>query len=483
MTTDPAPESDAPRFATRRLLSDCVHCGLCLEACPTYRELGQEADSPRGRLYLMKALAERRLEPGAGAVRHLDLCLGCRACETACPSGVQYGRVLESARAWLDGGDRAPVHGDAEVGVPRFGAGRPVDSAAQAAGGTPATDSARAAGHRRGFRDRLLRQFLVGRVLSDAGGARVAVRLLRMAERLHLLGFAAPLLPPGFDAARWARALAPAPGIDWSRTPGVRREGLARGSRQVVVPGTPPVRGRVAFLTGCVMDGLFGRTNDATLRVLTREGWDVVLPGRSVCCGALAAHAGLSTRAGRLHSEMTEAYADAGADALVVNAAGCGAHLKDTGAPGLPVLDITEFLDRNGFRSPLGAPRLAGRPPSGAGQLTVTYQDACHLAHAQKLTAPPRRLLATLPGVTVVPLAEGDLCCGSAGSYNILEPDMAGRLGRRKAAQVVASGAEVLVSANMGCLTQIRSHLGGDQVAIHIIELIDLAMSSGARVD
>lgn len=418
---------DHLRFATRRDLSDCVHCGLCLQACPTYLELGQEPDSPRGRVYLMKGLAEQRQEAAPELVRHIDRCLGCRACEPACPSGVGYGHLLEEARGWIE----------RSVGRPK--------------------------------RHELTRDILVGRVMADPTLFRGAMSLLGLATRLGLARLAAPLLPKGFHADRWGRVMRPQ-----------RRVPLAP-----FTPATPPRRGRVAFLTGCVMDGLYGEVNAATVALLAREGWEVVIPKNQVCCGALAAHAGLPNEARRLVTANARAFRAAhDADFLVTNAAGCGAMLKEydrwtAGGENEQAgrwiarhsRDISELLDLHPLREP---PPLEAR---------VAYHDACHLAHGQRITAAPRRLLAQLPGIEIVPLAENDTCCGSAGSYNILQPEMAERLGARKADRIRASGAEIVTAGNMGCLAQIEASLApaGDSPTIKVRHIVELLLGPGGK--
>ena len=453
---------EAPRFASKRLLADCVHCGLCLDACPTYKEMGQEPDSPRGRLWLMKAMAEGRLEPTATVVGHLDNCLGCRACEPACPSGVQYGSILESARAWLE---RSPRSDDPE----------------------------RAAHASRSLRQQFLRRVIVGRVMADPGLFRLSIKALRLADRLGLGGVAAALMPQGFDSSLWARALEPEPVTEWSQFPGARP--LDQGAA-IVVPAAPPRRGRVAFLTGCVMSGLFGRVNEATVRVLAREGWEVVIPTGAHCCGALAAHAGLASDARRLSDQMAAIFRANPADWIVSNAAGCGAMLKEyhhwikDGADiATRTRDVSQILAQHPLRDPLSAPRRLVPAKEHGEPIRIAYHDACHLAHGQRITAEPRALLAQIPGIEVVPLAESDVCCGSAGSYNILEPEMATRLGRRKAGHLRAVQPDIVTAGNMGCLVQIRGSLlaGGDKSAgnepavrsvpimLHLVEVLAAA--------
>jgi glycolate oxidase iron-sulfur subunit len=444
--------SDAPRFATNRLLSDCVHCGLCLEACPTYKELGHEPDSPRGRLWLMKALAEGRLEPTAPVVRHLDLCLGCRACETACPSGVHYGEVLEAARGWLEGAS------------------------------VPGRQAARAPRAPRSLRERMLRDVIVGRVMSSPGLFRLSIRALRLARRFGLARLAGALMPSAFDARTWADALDPDPVTDWSQLPGARTTGVPDAAAAVIA-AVPPVHGRALLLTGCVMKGVFGRINAATARVLAANGWEVIIPAGDVCCGALAAHAGLSDRARELAGRAAATFARLEADVVVTNAAGCGAMLKeydhwiDTGTVvARRARDVSELLATRPLRTPLRTPFAH---PDGR-LVRIAYHDACHLAHGQRITAEPRALLAQLPGVELIPLTESDVCCGSAGSYNILEPQMARRLGARKARHITDVAPDLVVAGNSGCLVQIYASLtarGGTAPRTrHLVEVLAEAL-------
>ncbi|MDZ4806304.1 MAG: heterodisulfide reductase-related iron-sulfur binding cluster [Candidatus Eisenbacteria bacterium] len=443
--------SDTPRFANSRLLSDCVHCGLCLDACPTYKEMGHEPDSPRGRLWLMKALAEGRVEPTATVVGHLDNCLGCRACETACPSGVQYGTILESARAWLE----RPARPD---------------------------DLDRGARAHRSLRGKFLRRVIVGRVMADPGLFRFSIQAMRLADQLGLGGLAATLMPRGFESRRWAGALRPEPMANWMRFSGARS---VNGGGAIVIPGAPPLSGRLAFLTGCVMSGLFGRVNEASVRVLAREGWEVLIPTGATCCGALAAHAGLANDARRLAERTASRFGENPVDWIVTNAAGCGAMLKEydywtSGGGGLAARarDVSQILAQNPLRGPLMPPyRLLPTKRHGE-PIRVVYHDACHLAHGQRITDEPRALLAQIPGLEIVPLAEGDVCCGSAGSYNILEPEMAARLGHRKAGYVRAARPDIVTAGNVGCLVQIRGSLAATEksplpTTAHLMEILD----------
>ncbi len=395
-------------------LRECVHCGLCLNACPTYLELGTEMDSPRGRLYLMKELADGRLALDDDVVRHLDGCLGCRACESACPSGVRYGEVIEEARAYI------------EQHAPRSWQQRLRRAGILAAFPHP----------------RRLRALLAAAQVVRGLGLWPAVTRLVDAARL-LPPFRAHAAPPAFHPARG-------------------RE-----------------RARVGLLVGCVGDALFGEVNAAAIRVLTRRGVSVVVPPGQGCCGALHLHSGDRATARRFARGNLHAFGD-GLDAILVTAAGCGSAMKEyahllmgdaaaerAARASARVRDVLEFLD--GLDEP---------PPGLPAAVRVAYHDACHLAHAQGVRAAPRRLLAGIPGVELVELQEADVCCGSAGSYNLTEPAMARRLRTRKIDHIAASGAECVAAANPGCIMQIRAGLAARGLTIrvaHPVELLDEA--------
>lgn len=408
------------RFTERERLSECVHCGLCLSACPTYLELGTEMDSPRGRIYLMRELEDGRMQLGADVVRHLDLCLGCRACEPACPSGVHYGELIEDARAFVE------QH------------------------------------YERPWTERIWRA-VVRDVFAYPARVRAALLPVRWAQRLGIW----PLLRAVVPFAHMLPEL---------------RDGAALPA---VSPASNP-RGRVGFLTGCVARELFGDTNAATVRVLQRNGWTVVTPPAQRCCGALHAHAG-DPEAARSFARWNIDTFPGDLDAIVVNAAGCGAAMKGYGhllrddpsygaraaAFAAKVRDISEIL----------APSL--EPPANRLEARVAYHEACHLGHGQRVSDAPRALLRAIPGVELVSLNEADVCCGSAGSYNLVEPEMSRRLQARKIANVQASGATCIASANPGCTLQIRAGLrtaGSTIEVVHPVELLDRAYGTvGSR--
>lgn len=415
------------------LMDKCVHCGFCLPTCPSYLLLSQEMDSPRGRIYLMKAGVEERVALTPSVVQHFDTCLGCMACETACPSGVKYAPLIEGTRATI------------ERDYPRT------------------------------LFDRLFRAVLF-RVLPYRGRLRLASLPIRLAPLLRRSGLTA-LLPPRLRAL-----INLAPRVTGGSSATVPEHTAARGE----------VRRRVGVVTGCVQSVFFGDVNAATVRILAAEGCDVTAPAGQGCCGALALHGGRDDEARAFARALIPVFERAKVDEIVVNAAGCGSTLKEYGhlLAGDPawadrarqfaakVRDVTETL------TSLGAPRAARQPISAR----VAYHDACHLAHAQGVRQPPRELLAAIPGLTLVPLAENDICCGSAGIFNLVQPELAAELGRRKASHVTASGADVVVTSNPGCILQIRSALEGSsgvaaaaatapaRRVFHVVEVLDASI-------
>lgn len=415
----------------RALLDDCVHCGFCLTTCPTYVLWGEEMDSPRGRILLMDLAEKGELGMDATTVRHWDSCLGCMACVTSCPSHVQYDRLIEETRAQVE---------------ERF---------------------ERAPGDRR-FRDaifsvlpyhRRMRAVSLPLVAYRASGAQRLVRRSRLYQRLP-------------RRLRHLESLSPV--VDWSS--------LTEAAPEHAHPIGPP-RLRVALLTGCVQRAIFGDVNAATARVLAAYGCEVTAPRDQACCGALELHAGRATSARARARRLIEALDDPAIDRIVVNSAGCGSTLKEydlllrddpqyaerAAAFAEKVRDVHEIL------AELGPPEGMLRPLP----IRVAYHDACHLAHAQGIRAEPRAALRAIPDLEIAEIANAAICCGSAGVYNLLEPDAAGELGRRKAADVRATRADALAAANPGCLLQITANLGGDEGPIptfHPIELIDAAL-------
>ncbi|MBI2207259.1 MAG: 4Fe-4S dicluster domain-containing protein [Candidatus Rokubacteria bacterium] len=411
-------------------VNQCVHCGLCLASCPTFSELGTEMDSPRGRIFLIKSLAEGRMTMSDSVVSHLSLCLDCRACETVCPAGVPYGRLIEAAKA--------------EVERVRPGS----------------------------LARRIFRWLNFGLLLRHPALLRFFALKLRFYQTSGLqrlvraTGFAR-LLPGTLPA--W-EALLP-------RIPA----GASRAPLPRLIPADGARRARVALLEGCVQSVVFGDHNRATARVLAKNGVEVVVPAGPGCCGALNAHGGDHAGAVEMAKTTIAAFERDDVDAIVVNTSGCGAHMKAYGHLlehdaawaerarrfAATVQDFAEFLAREPLRGPL-------RPVP----ITVTYHDPCHVVHGQKIRRQPRELLAQIPGLTVVDLPESDWCCGSAGIYNLTQPEMATRLLERKVAHVLATGAEAVVTANPGCILQIQQGLaarGRDVRVMHIVELLDRA--------
>ncbi len=444
---------DAERL--REVANDCVHCGFCLPACPTYQLWAEEMDSPRGRIHLVIQILD-----GAGltpaAAQHFDRCLGCMACMTACPSGVQYDQLIEAARVWTE--EARPTLPAAADGTLRE---RAVRAAIFALFPYPRrlramTRPLRAA-QRTGLDRRLVRSSLPGR-LSPALGA--ALRLgASGAGRLGASG-------AGRLGASGAGRLAPAAA---GRLP---ERVAARGPRRAVV----------GMLTGCVQSVFFPQVNAATARVLAMEGCDVIIPRGQGCCGALSLHSGREAEAAAFARRTIEAFEQAGVDVVVVNSAGCGSAMKEyerllsdvpdwsarAAAMSARVRDLSEFLAELGPAAP--------RHPL---PVTAAYQDACHLGHAQRITRQPRELLRAIPGLTLVELPDAGTCCGSAGVYNLLQPEAASELGARKAQAVLDAGAPLLISANPGCTLQIAAALAdrGEHVEVaHMAEILDASL-------
>ena len=426
-----------PTGELRELAGDCVHCGFCLPACPTYQLWGEEMDSPRGRIHLMTQILDSG-EGSAAAAEHFDRCLGCMACVPACPSGVRYDRLIEGARTWAEG----------EPGAARV---------------LPA----------RSRRDRAVRAAIFAtfpyprRLRALLAPLRVAQRtkLDRAVLRSSALGRLAP-------EAVAALAVAPEPvrGVPPGRLPELV---AARGARRAVV----------GMLTGCVQSVFFPRVNQATVRVLASEGCDVVIPRSQGCCGALSLHSGRHEEAVAFARAAIETFERAGVDAIVVNAAGCGSAMKeyagllaaDPAWAGRAAALTAKVRDFSEFLAELGP--VARR--SGL-ELTVAYHDACHLGHAQRITAQPRSLLRGIPGLTLAEIGDGGTCCGSAGIYNLVQPVAAAELGQRKARVVRAAAADLLVSANPGCALQITRALAADggqpMPMAHVAEVLDASI-------
>ena len=424
--SDPDPRGPAAGIQYEQLLR-CVHCGLCTSACPTYNESGDENNGPRGRIQLMRMVADGCSPLTDRMRRHLELCLDCRACESACPSGVRYGRLIEPFRMAVEQSNERIEH--------RFDWFRQLI---------------------------LLRLFpYADRMRHLLGPVRMLQRLgiYRAAERMGLfrlipgrLGRLLPLLPPPVR-------------------PGPRLPKF--------LPAVGRKRARVAFFVGCVADAMFRPTHWATLRVLQQNGCDVFVPGGQGCCGAIHLHNGDSVGARRLADANLVAFELDRYDAIVVNHGGCGAMLREYGLhwkDGLQphraqfaakVKDVHELLDAMGVV-----------PPSGRIDAVATYHDSCHLAHAQGVVSAPRRLLSKIPGLDLRELPEAGLCCGSAGTYNLTEPAMSDGLARRKMQNILSTGAKIVLAANAGCLLQIQREVrqgGHPLLVMHPMDLLDLS--------
>ena len=411
-------------------LDRCVHCGLCLNACPTYRELGVEMDSPRGRIYQMVQVAEGG-PIGDSYREHIDLCLACRGCESACPSGVQYGRLVEAARAEIENNTVRPWSS-------------------------------------RLLRDLVFRKLLPSPVLLTAAGAALYVYQVSGLQKLARVSGLMKLLGPLGER----EALTPAAQIPFF----FRQIGLT-------FPAEGKRRYRVAMMAGCIANISFARLNEATVRVLQKNGCDVVIPVGQTCCGALHVHAGIRDEARKLARKNIDAVLSdkEGFDAIITNAAGCGSTLKEYDelfehdpayferAKKFKSLmkDVTEFLagiELNRDLKPVNA--------------TVTYQDSCHLAHGQKIRSAPRQLLRAIPGLTFREMPLSDICCGSAGIYNVLHTGLSMAILEKKMANVKLAQPQIIATANPGCMIQLEAGVrkwGRGERVVHVVELLDEA--------
>jgi glycolate oxidase iron-sulfur subunit len=468
-----------PSGELRRLAGDCVHCGFCLPSCPTYQLWGEEMDSPRGRIHLITQILD-----GAGGTAatgtHLDRCLGCMACVTACPSGVRYDRLIEAARGWSE---ERP--GAAADGAGTAGSAAPTALAVLAAPTAPAAPLPARSRRDRAIRAAIFATFPYPRRL------RAAIAPLRAAQRTGLdalvdrSGLAGRLSPELASALRLAPRARRAGGAGGPDGPDGRGAGGRRAPGRRLperIPARGPRRATVGMLTGCVQRVFFPQVNAATARVLAAEGCDVIVPAGQGCCGALSLHGGRRAEAVRFARQTIETFERAGVDAVVVNVAGCGSAMKEyrdllAGDPAWSeraVAMAARVRDFSEFLAELGP--AATRHPL---DVTVAYHAACHLAHAQRITAQPRDLLAAIPGLRLADIADGGTCCGSAGIYNLVQPEPARELGRRKAANVAATEAGLLVTANPGCAMQIASSLaasGHPMPVAHIAEVLDASI-------
>jgi glycolate oxidase iron-sulfur subunit len=419
---------DKPEYS---VYSHCVHCGLCLNHCPTYRLWGQEADSPRGRIRQIELVDQGKLELGDSFVEHIDRCLDCRACETACPSGVEYGRLIETARSQIEQHYKRPLA------------------------------------------SRLARDFVYRRLLPYPSRIATAARFLKFYQRSGLAALARATGILRLLGLQDRERLLPRIDSEFFFTE-LGKTFPAHGAR----------RARVALFAGCVAQVTFSELNRATIRVLQANGCEVVVPEGQVCCGALPNHAGVRDVARDLARKNFGAFPVDEFDAIVTNAAGCGSTLKEFTHLFTPedpayaqaakftkkMRDVTEFLAELGLTAPL-------RPVP----LRVTYQDSCHLTHGQKIREAPRKLIRAVPGVELVEMPLADQCCGSAGVYNVTETEASLELLSRKMDCVKQTQSRAIVTANPGCILQLRAGVSihaTDQEVLHVVELLDRSISA-----
>ncbi len=430
----PAHPHPAGSTVAADLTPQCVHCGLCLQACPTYIELGKEADSPRGRIYLMQARQRGRLPVAGSFAEHISACLDCRACESACPSGVPYGELVEQAREVVEQQLKRPFLVDA------------------------------------------LRRYVFGWVFPSPRILRIHFHLLRLYQRLGLQALVRGLAALKLIPARLAGMERLLPDLRGRAAP------VELGA---IFKSKGATRFRVGLVAGCVMNEIFAGIHHATIRVLQRNGCEIVVPSSQVCCAALHAHAGITATAQEMAKKNIQAFEQAGVSAVIVNAAGCGAKLKEYGALlahdpefssrarsfSQKVVDISEFLD--------GLPALS---PPGRLEMRVAYDDPCHLLHAQRIGQAPRRLLQQIPGLELLELQYPDQCCGSAGIYNITHPELSMRILERKVEDIKQCGPAVVATGNPGCLLQIGQGLRMADLShiqvMHPLEILDRAYRS-----
>jgi glycolate oxidase iron-sulfur subunit len=406
--------TEAPKFDQ---FLDCIHCGLCLPACPTFTVLGTEMDSPRGRIYLMRALAEGKIGLNDAYEQHIDSCLVCRACETACPSGVQFGDMMEAARA------------QREQAKPSF------------------------------IKKLLLTALRKPALLRSAGAA---IRIANHTGITALVG----KIGSGFFA---------------SLTPDIPAANIRKEYEREIIPAIGERRYRVGFLRGCVADVFFSRANLATVKVLALNGCEVVMPPAQTCCGALHAHNGLRNVTRDCARQNIDAFLNAGVDHIITDAAGCGATLKEydhlleednsyaekAKQFVAKMRDISEFLasiELKPFTHPIAE--------------TVAYHDACHLAHGQNIREAPRTLLKKIPGLQLAELNDGEMCCGSAGIYNILQPELSQELQKRKMEYIRKTGASIVAAANPGCVMQIISGAKREGLPLRVVHPIELVAAA-----
>ena len=416
-----------------KLIDTCVHCGFCLATCPSYRVIGKEMDSPRGRIYLMDAINKGEIPLNTATVQHFDSCLGCLACVTTCPSGVQYDKLLIATRPQI------------ERNYPRS------------------------------LPERLYRQ-LIFSLFPYPNRLRPMLALLVVYEKLGL-----QKLVRSTGLLKW---VSPQLAAMEAILPKIPRDAF-RDTLPTLILAQGKKRYRVGVILGCVQRLFFSKVNDATVRVLTANGCEVVIPKSQGCCAALPEHQGQEEQAKALARQMIDSFEGTDVDAVIINSAGCGHTLKNYGHIlqddpeyrqkakefAASVKDVQEFLATVGLTASLSP--LAEQP------LTLVYQDACHLLHGQKISVQPRLLLRQIPGVKLREPMDAALCCGSAGVYNMLQPEVADELGQQKVQNLLDTGADLIASANPGCTLQISKHLGlqGKKISImHPMELLDYSI-------
>ena len=439
---------------TYDLMRQCIHCGFCLPTCPTYAVLGVEMDSPRGRIYQMQAIAEGRIEISSEFVDHMYCCLGCRACETACPSGVQFGKLIEAAREQI----QIEIAHTPLLSVPK----------------QEAAESLTARFLRSLFFDLVLPSRMATSLVFAALKVYQRSGLQTLVRRLGLLDAVNALPTPLQGQLKTPEELMPRASGD-----------LLPQLLPEITPALTRKRYRVGFISGCIMDQVYRDINEATIRVLTANGCEVITPPRQQCCGALHVHAGEAERGRQLARHNIDVFEPYNCDAIIINSAGCGSNLKEYGhllrddpayatrasAFSSKVKDISEFLVSIDWNREMGTLNR-----------TITYHDACHLFHGQKVKQQPRELLNAIPGLTMVSLKEADWCCGSAGIYNLTNQEMASQLLERKMNNIIATGTNVVATGNPGCMMQIGlgAQLRGIEIEVlHPVQLLDEAYQAG----
>ncbi|RUR86752.1 (Fe-S)-binding protein [Chlorogloeopsis fritschii PCC 9212] len=424
---------DANHPPDPKLIDSCVHCGFCLSTCPSYRVIGKEMDSPRGRIYLMDAINEGEIALNTASVEHFDSCLGCLACVTTCPSGVQYDKLISATRHQVE------------------------------------------RNYSRSFSDKLLRQVIFS-LFPRPDILRILLLPLFVYQKL---GFSKLFRDTGL-----LKKISPRLAAMESILPEITLKSF-QSNLAAVIPAKGEKRYRVGVILGCVQRLFFSSVNEATVRVLTANGCEVIIPKSQGCCAALPEHQGQTEQAKALARQMIDSFENTGVDFVIINAAGCGHTLKEYGHIleddpeyrekakefAAKVRDAQEFLATVGLTAKLS--------PLREKDLNLVYQDACHLLHGQKISVQPRQLLQQIPGVKLKEPLDAAICCGSAGVYNMLQPEVAEELGRQKVRNLLNTGADLIASPNPGCTLQISKHLKlqGKEVAIaHPMELLDYSI-------